>query len=165
MAPIAHPVFRVRTEDDLKDIPFKEGLAAVEVPVEILGSIEFRNEERGESPRLDALRRSIRARGYQPLAPITARIGRRGRWVIVDGGNRLRAAQEVSREFWSNILGPKVGTLYFVLFLTPDSWSRGGAPPSRPELPLRTGQAAASRDAWERADARRQIADLPRHQS
>lgn len=163
--PLTEPVasiFRIRTPEDFDRIPFHDGVAAVEVPVELLDHVKFRNEHRGDSPRLSALKRSIRTKGYRPFSPITARIGRLGRWVILDGGNRLRAAREVSREFWTNLFGPKVGSLYFVLYLSPDSWSRTTAPPGVDLSALRDGDAAESRDSWERANKRRQAAEKPK---
>ena len=156
------PIFRIREPADFDRIPFTEGLAQVEVPIGLLHHVEFRNAHRGEGTRLDAIRRSIRSKGYQPVDPIVARIGRLGRWVIVDGGHRLTAAEEISHEFWTNLFGDKVRSLYFVLFLTPDSWSRTTPPPNISPKDLRAGEAAASRDLWERASSRRQgIADKP----
>ena len=103
-------------------------MAAVEVPVELLRHIEFKNDERFDSPRLDAVERSIRDRGFVPTDPIIARIGQKGKWVIVDGGHRLTAARQVAEEFWTNLLKRKVRTLYFLLFETERSWLKVGRP-------------------------------------
>jgi hypothetical protein len=149
----APQIFRIQTEADLDRIPFTDGMAAVEVPVHLLDRIELKNFERGESPRLAALERSIRARGYRPLEPITARIGRKGRWVVVNGGHRITAAKHVSREFWANLFRPKVEHLYFVLFTDPDSWRDVDPPPGVGPLTDRDGS-DASREAWERARRR-----------
>jgi len=146
-------VFRVREAADLDRIPFTDGMAAVEVPAHLLDDLELKNFERGESPRLAALERSIRARGYQPTEPITARVGRRGRWVVVDGGHRITAARHVLREFWTNLFGPKVETLYFVLFTDPESWTKV-TPPAGAETPQAAGDGGETRAAWDRARQR-----------
>ncbi len=146
--PRAPRLFRVRTEHDLANIPFVDGMAAVEVDARLLDRINFKNDHRGDSPRLQALERAIRANGYQPVEPITARIGRKGRWVIVNGGHRLTAARNVMGEFWTNLRGPKVRTLYFVLFLNPNSFSRTDLPPG---VVLPQSWDDEDRDAWDRA--------------
>lgn len=124
----APSTFQILSEEDLHRIPFRDGVAAVELPARLLSSIDLKNDHRGDSPRLRALEKSIRSNGFQPLEPITARIGRKGRWVIVNGGHRLTAARKVMREFWPNLFGPKVEGFYFVLFLNPDSWRDVGVP-------------------------------------
>ncbi|MEL6977698.1 MAG: ParB/RepB/Spo0J family partition protein [Pseudomonadota bacterium] len=123
-AETAHDVQYIRNRVDLGRIAFVDGVAAVEVPVELLAHIRFKNADRQPSPRLDAVARSIRDRGFIPTDPIIARIGQKGRWIIVDGGHRLTAARAVSAEFWSNLLQKKVRTLYFLLFETERSWSK-----------------------------------------
>lgn len=110
--------------DDIPDIAFLDGMAAVEVPIEIVRRIPFKNDHRERSPRLIRIEKSIRNRGYDNTLPIIARIGQKGRWVIVDGGHRLTAAKTVAGEFWSNLLSKKVRTLYFLLFTTPRSWAK-----------------------------------------
>ncbi len=148
----APAIFRVRTEADLDRIPFSNGMAAVEVPAHLLDKLEIKHADRGESLRLQALERSIRAKGFQPVEPITARIGRRGRWIVVNGGHRLTAARRVMREFWTNLFGRKVETFYFVLFTNPESWSKATPPPG---IDLaRTPDSLESRQAWDRAEAR-----------
>jgi len=147
----APAVFRVRSEGDLDKIPFVDGMAAVEIPSDLLDKIEFKHHDRGDSERLKALERSIRRNGYTPVEPITARIGRKGRWVVMNGGHRLTAARHVMREFWTNLFGRKVETLYFVLFLNPDSWSRTNMPEGI-ELPERWESAA--QEEWARAQER-----------
>lgn len=152
-AATAQSVQYIHTAEDFDRIVFEDGMAAVEVPVELLGHIRFKNDLRLDSPRLEAVERSIRDRGFVPTDPIIARIGQKGRWVIVDGGHRLTAARSVSEEFWTNMLGPKVRTLYFLLFETDRSWAKvkdrleaaepsGLAEPSRP-APAREGPADA----------------------
>jgi len=149
-------VFRVRSEADLDRIPFVDGMAAVEVPAHLLDRLELKHAERGDSNRLRALERAIREHGYRPVAPVTARIGRRGRWVVVDGGHRLTAARHVMREFWANLFGAKVESVYFVLFLNPDSWSKTQAPDG---IELPGDVAAGARAEWDRAYSRMRAAD------
>ena len=110
--------------EDLGGISFVDGLAAVEVPIEIVRQIPFKNDYRDRSPRLIRIEKSIRNRGYDNTLPIIVRVGQKGRWVIVDGGHRLTAARTVASEFWSNLLSKKVRTLYFLLFTTPRSWAK-----------------------------------------
>lgn len=105
-------------------IRFEDGLAAVEVPVALLSELPLKNHERTDGPRLKRLLTSMRDRGYVSLAPIICRVGMKGRWVVTDGGHRLTAAKIVAGEFWTNLWGPKVSTLYFLLFTTPGSWRK-----------------------------------------
>jgi hypothetical protein len=153
-------LFRVRTAEDLEHIPFEDGMAAVEVPAHLLDKLELKNFERGQSPRLDALERSIRARGFQPVEPITARIGKKGRWVVVNGGHRLTAAKHVMREFWTNLFGPKVRSVYFVLFTDPGSWTKVTGPHPPVNAPTST-EAASVRAEWEESRRRRLGIDEP----
>ena len=81
--------------------------------------LPFKNEARGDSVRLDEVMRSIRRDGYNNAEPIVVRLGRRGRWVIVDGGHRLTAARRVSKELFTNLFGAKVRTISFLLYRTP----------------------------------------------
>lgn len=119
-------------------------MAAVEVPVELLRHIIFKNDERGDSPRLDAVERSIRDRGFVPTDPIVARIGQKGRWIIVDGGHRLTAARHVAEEFWTNLLQRKVRTLYFLLYETERSWRKTVRPEAAGKSPFaRAAEATA----------------------
>jgi hypothetical protein len=131
-------VQRVRTAEDLAKIEFVDGMAAVEMPFALTRCIQFKNDRRETSPRLEAVEDSIRRLGYRPLEPIICRIGQKGRWVVVDGGHRLTAARKVDGEFWSNLFRRKVGDLYFLLFETPRS---------RTKLKPKTGSAALSADA------------------
>jgi len=110
--------------EDIDRITFADGLAAVEVPIALIDALPLANEIRDDDPRGKALERAIRARGYASLDPIICRIGMKGRWVVVDGGHRISAARKVAREFWTNLLWPKVRTLYFLLFTTEGSWSK-----------------------------------------
>ncbi len=132
----------VRTKEDLDRITFTDGVAAVEAPVELLRSIRFKNHKRGDGPRLDAILRSIRDRGYRPTDPIVARIGQKGKWVIVDGGHRLTALRRIAKSLWSRLFGRKLGTVYFLLFETDRSWTKlEGDPARRREAALRRGRA------------------------
>ncbi len=117
-------VQRIRSVDDLKTIVYEDGVAAVEAPAELLDALPLRNERRQPSPRLDRMLNAIRNHGYNAIDPVIARIGRKGRWVVLDGGHRITAARIVSREFWSNMFGPRVGNIYFLLFTTPASFSK-----------------------------------------
>ncbi|MEM1130583.1 MAG: ParB/Srx family N-terminal domain-containing protein [Pseudomonadota bacterium] len=147
-------LFRVRTAEDLERIPFENGMAAVEVPADLLHLLELKHETRGESLRLEALERSIRLKGFQPIEPITARIGRRGRWVVVNGGHRITAARKIMREFWTNLFGKKVESFYFILFTNPESWSKSAPPPGVTIDPDDADAAAEMRESWDRAEAR-----------
>ncbi len=109
----------VESATDLDRIQYFEDMAEIEVPVAALDKLPFKNEDRGDSYRLDAVMRSIRREGYNNAVPIIVRLGRRGRWVIVDGGHRLTAARRVSKEFFTNLLRPKVRTISFLLYKTP----------------------------------------------
>lgn len=123
----AHPALNVQnieTREDLDRIEFVDGVAAVMVAVEVLKYIRFKNDKRENSARLQDVKQSIRANGYNAQDPIIVRIGQKGRWIIVDGGHRLTAARQVAREFFTNLLGPKVRDLYFILFTTPRSWTK-----------------------------------------
>ena len=154
MKPAAPRVFRVRTEEDLDRIPFENGMAAVEVPAHLIDKLHLKNDERGDSLRLRALERSIRDRGFQTVEPITARIGRKGRWVVVDGGHRLTAARHVMREFWANLFGQRVKNFYFILFTNPDSWSTVGVPEGVEVHQNTAEEATESQTKWEEARAR-----------
>lgn len=123
-ASAAPRIQRVRTIDDLEHLFFSDGLAAVEVPFRLLDAVPLSNERRQPGPRLSRLKRAIRRNGYQPREPVVCRVGMKGRWVVTDGGHRITAAREVAREWWTNLFGPKVVTLYFLLFTTPGSWSK-----------------------------------------
>ena len=109
----------VESAADLDHIQFYEDMAEIEVPVSALDKLPFKNEDRGDSDRLAVVMRAIRREGYNNADPIIVRLGRRGRWVIVDGGHRLTAARRVSKEFLTNICGPKVRTVSFLLYKTP----------------------------------------------
>ncbi|MGB0661006.1 MAG: ParB N-terminal domain-containing protein [Mangrovicoccus sp.] len=147
-------VFRIHTVDDLARIPFENGMAAVEVPAELLDKLELKNEIRGDSARLRSLEKSIRSKGYRPIEPITARISKKGKWVVLNGGHRLTAARRILKEFWTNLFGEKVKSFYFVLFLTPDSWSKK-SPPAGAILNFGdVDSIAESQQSWERADRR-----------
>ena len=114
----------IATEAGLDEIEFTDGLAAVEIPFALLDRVPLSNEVRQPGPRLRRLKRAIRNEGFRPVDPIICRVGMKGRWVVVDGGHRITAAREVGRECWANLFGPKVRTLYFLLFTTSGSWSK-----------------------------------------
>ena len=115
---------RVLSADDFDKIEFVEDMAMIEVPVERLDKLPFKNADRSNSMRLRTVERAIRVRGYDSLQPVIARLGRRGRWVIVDGGHRVTAAKRVSKEFFTNLFGKKVRNLHFLLYRTPLSNTR-----------------------------------------
>src|SRR5271166_3357896 len=94
---------RVDCAAGLDRVEFFEDMAAIEVPVSALDSLPFKNDSRGDSVRLDNVMRAIRRDGYNNAEPIIVRLGRRGRWVVVDGGHRLTAARRVSRELLTNL--------------------------------------------------------------
>ncbi len=155
----------LRSINDLDKIAYVDGMAEVEVPIELVDKLPLKNHERHDSPRLRRLMAAIRANGYSSLEPIVVRIGRAGRWVIVDGGHRLTAAQLVAREYWANLFSPKVGRITFLVYKTPLSYSRlhDGSPdgpektpgddlPSDP--PAHIGQKVASREIGPDAPAR-----------
>lgn len=155
MHPASAPkVFRVRTEADLDRIPFENGMAAVEIPADLIDKLELKHADRGDSPRLKGLMRSIRDRGFQPVEPITVRIGRKGRWIVINGGHRITAARRVMREFWANLFGRKVQTFYFILFTNPESWSKTAPPPGVEIDRAPHTEDTDLREQWVRADAR-----------
>jgi hypothetical protein len=122
----------VETAADLDHVVFYQDMAEIEVPVTALDKLPFKNEDRGDSVRLDMVMRAIRCDGYNNAVPIIVRLGRRGRWVIVDGGHRLTAARRVSREFLTNLFGRKVKTIHFLLYRTPLTNSRLNEPDDTP---------------------------------
>lgn len=121
---LAAPVQRLSQAEDVDAIEFVDDVANVEVPVEMLDQLPLKNADRSDGPRLSTVLRSIRRGGYDNFEPIRARIGRRGRWVVHDGGHRLTAARRVSHELVANLFGRKVRFVRFFLFKTPLSNSR-----------------------------------------
>lgn len=119
----------IRSAKDLGNITFVDDIAKIQVPIKVVDQLPFKNEDRGDSARLREVIKSIRRNGYNNFDPIVVRIGRRGRWVIVDGGHRLTAARIVAHEFWTNLFRRKVDTIYFLLFRTPLSNTRIDEPP------------------------------------
>ncbi|MFM1815423.1 MAG: hypothetical protein RLZ98_2118 [Pseudomonadota bacterium] len=109
---------RITCPEDLQHLQFYDDMAAVVVPLGLLETLPLKNETRGESPRLEYVEEAIRREGYDCFEPIIVRIGRRGNWVIVNGGHRITAARNVSKEFWTNLWGPKVKELYFLVYRT-----------------------------------------------
>ncbi len=114
----------VENAADLDHVQFFEEMAEIEVPVSSLDKLPFKNEDRGDSERLETVMRSIRRDGYNNAEPIIVRLGRRGRWVIVDGGHRLTAARRVAKEIVTNLFRQKVKTVHFLLYKTPLTNSR-----------------------------------------
>ncbi len=110
--------------EDIDAIVFTDGLAAVEVPFEILDALPLVNERRLDGPRLARVIRSIRDRGYSSTTPIICRVGMKGRWVVVDGGHRITAARRVGRSCLWRLFRRRIGTLYFLLFTTEGSWRK-----------------------------------------
>lgn len=139
----APPIQYVSRREQLSQIQFQDGLAAVELSAELLDDVPMRNDLREPSPRLTRLEQAIRDHGFRPTEPIVARIGRLGRWVILDGGHRITAAKKISKETMTNLFGPKIRTLYFLLFQGPNSYAKlkrvaadaGMAPDTLPEAP------------------------------
>lgn len=150
-------IFRVETEADLERIPFEDGMAAVEIPAHLLDHLELKHAERGDSPRLQNLLKSIRSKGFQPVEPVTARIGRRGRWIVINGGHRITAARRIMAEFWPNLFGNKVKSLYFILFTNAESWSKTHLPDGVDKAQLKRSDVSESQEAWERAGQRNQL--------
>jgi hypothetical protein len=131
----APPLQRVETVCDLHDIRFsEEGWARVEVPFALLDRLPLVGAERGPTPRLRALVDLMRRQGRGPSEPIVCRIGMKGRWVVVDGAHRLAAARIVGRDFWARLFGRRIERLHFLLFTTPESWSKL-RPPQAPLAP------------------------------
>ncbi len=110
---------RVERPEDLEKIVFVDDMAEIDVPIEALDLLPLKNAERSDSPRLRRVMRSIRHKGYTSFEPVIVRLGRRGRWVVVDGGHRLTAARRVAKEFFANLFGRKVRYIHFLLYRTP----------------------------------------------
>lgn len=122
----ANQVQRISSAEDLEKIEFLNGLAEIEVPIEHLHLLPLKNEDRNDSARLRSVEETVRHNGYNNLEPVVAYVGRRGRWVIIDGGHRITAARHVSKEFLTNLFGPKVRSIFILLHQTPISNSRVG---------------------------------------
>ncbi len=122
----------VESAADLGHLQFYEEMAEIEVPVSALDKLPFKNEDRGDSARLDEVMRAIRRDGYNNADPIIVRLGRRGRWVIVDGGHRLTAARRVSKELFTNLFTQKVKTVHFLIYRTPLTNTRLDEPEDTP---------------------------------
>jgi len=120
----AYEVQYVDSPEDLAAVTFTDGMAAIEVPAHALHLLPFKNHTRGNDPRLKAVLNQIRWHGYNNANPIIVRLGRRGRWVVTDGGHRLTAAMKVRGEFLTNLFGEKVKSIYFLLYRTPLSESK-----------------------------------------
>lgn len=118
----------VEKPEDLEHLVFVDDVAKIMVPIKAVDKLPFKNEFRGDSARYRTVLKSIRRHGYNNFDPIIVRLGRRGRWVIVDGGHRLTAARVVAKEFFTNLFRKKVRNIYFLLFRTPLTNTRIDAP-------------------------------------
>jgi hypothetical protein len=119
---------RVVRAADIVDLKFQDGVAALTCPIAMLAHLPIKNAEREPSPRLDAVTRSIRNHGYTAEQPIVCRIGRKGRWIVVNGGHRLTALRRINASCWRRLVGPMRGEVYFLLFETARSWKKTGRP-------------------------------------
>lgn len=117
-------VQRVTCAEDLTNVTFHDDMAEIVVPIEAIDKLPFKNEFRSDSKRLRAVERQIRYHGYNNFEPVIVRLGRRGRWVIVNGGHRVTAARRISKEFFTNLFEKKVQNIHFLLYRTPLSNSR-----------------------------------------
>jgi len=133
---------RIRHKTDIAKLVFRDGVAAVMVDGRLLSRIRFKNHKREDSPRLDAVARSIRRWGYQPRDPIVCRIGQKGRWIVLDGGHRLTAARRINKECWTNLFRRKVRDVYFLLYEGERSWAKSGRPEAAGAPPGPAGDAA-----------------------
>ncbi|MGF1553919.1 MAG: hypothetical protein ACFBWO_15675 [Paracoccaceae bacterium] len=126
---------RIGCVNDLHDIRFTdEGLAQVEVPIDLVDALPLVGATRGPGPRLRAMVSLMRARGAVPGGPIVCRIGMKGRWVVTDGGHRITAVRMLAQEFWARLFGRRrIERLQFLLYTTPQSWSKL-RPPQSPEV-------------------------------
>ncbi|MEO1264385.1 MAG: ParB N-terminal domain-containing protein [Pseudomonadota bacterium] len=129
-------VQRVETEDDLRNVVFVDDMAEIEIPIAAFDTLPLTNAERIDSDRLRRVEASIRAHGYDNFDRIVARMGRRGRLSIVNGGHRLTAARNVARQFWPNLFGEKVRTIHMFVFRTANSETMIGVPDGAPEPPV-----------------------------
>ncbi|MGF1446290.1 MAG: hypothetical protein ACFBRM_08815 [Pikeienuella sp.] len=123
-APAAPRIQYLARIEDIDQITFSDGLAAVEVPAELLPDLPLVNDRRLPGPRLARVIASMRSHGYASTAPIICRIGMKGRWVVLDGGHRITAARILMRSCLSRLLGRRLGTLYFLLYTTEGSWKK-----------------------------------------
>ena len=115
---------RIARAEDLAALRFEDGVAAVTAPLSALAFLPLKNFEREDSPRLAAVERSIRRWGYRARDPVICRIGRKGRWIVVDGGHRLTALRRIGGGFWAWLFGPPRGEVYFLLYETARSWGK-----------------------------------------
>lgn len=118
------PIQQIRKRSDLKAIQFYDGVAALEISFSIVKQIKFRGDWRPRSPRLDGLIGSIRERGFLPFDPVICRVTKKRKFHVIDGGHRLTAARIVDREFWPNLFTRKVKTIYFLVFQSPERWTK-----------------------------------------
>jgi hypothetical protein len=112
---------RITTPQDLADVRFENGVATVDVHVDHLDLLPLKNAERFDDDRLRTLVRRIRRYGYTSFDPVVAQVGRKGSWIVINGGHRLTAARKVAGEFWANLLHRKVGLIHFLVYRTPVS--------------------------------------------
>lgn len=138
---------RVESVEDLANVVFVDDLAEIEVPVEAFDNLPLTNHHRADSDRLTRVTNSIRWHGYDNFDRITARLGRRGRLSIVNGGHRLTAARRVAKEWLPNLFKKKVTTIQMLLFRTRNSGTLVGLPEDAPE-PRVIGKTEITRDGW-----------------
>ncbi|MEM7778115.1 MAG: ParB N-terminal domain-containing protein, partial [Pseudomonadota bacterium] len=112
---------RVETAEDIARIVFVDDMAEIEVPIEAFDHLPLTNAHRDDSGRLSAVTSSIRWRGFDNFDRIIARLGRRGRLSIVNGGHRLTAARKVAKEWLPNLFRRKVTTVQMIVFRTANS--------------------------------------------
>lgn len=105
----------VNTIEDLDRIAFVDGIAEVDVPIRFLDVLPLVGEKRPETERLNRLMRIIRSQGYGGEPRIVVQVDAKGCWAVIDGGHRITAARRIAKEFWTNIIFPKVITLHFIL--------------------------------------------------
>ncbi len=103
---------------DIEDLEFIDGLAELRIPAKLLGKRPLKNHERGNRAGLCILLRPICVNSYSSIEPIVVRIGRRGRWVIVDSGHRLTTGTPVAGVIWTNLFSKKVSPVIFHVYET-----------------------------------------------
>lgn len=109
------PVKMMHSVRDLGQIEFANGVAEVDVPIELLDQLPLVGDERPDTERLERLMRDIRKQGYGGEPRIVIQLDGAGRWIVIDGGHRITAARRIAREFWSNLFSRKVTMLHFVI--------------------------------------------------
>lgn len=111
----------IRSLADLDTLEFVDGVAEVDVPVELLDALPLVGEDRPDTERLQSVIRSIRRKGYGGGPRIIVQLDDKGGWEVIDGGHRITAARQVANEFWPNLFGRRVRVLQFALHRPPQS--------------------------------------------